>query len=137
MIRKDNLINAILPQPSPVPPPQVATKRPADDSGSETSDCVVEKTLATESSTNVLDPDVVMTDVSDGPPSAKKVKRSPAKKKKKGLLGVVFPMQPKNPVALLNELRQNLTFDLVSQTGPVHAPVFTMKVTVSCVPYFR
>lgn len=67
-------------------------------------------------------------------PPAKKTKKSPAKKKKKsngGLLGITFPMTPKNPVALLNELRQNLTFDLISQTGPVHAPVFTMKVVVS------
>lgn len=68
----------------------------------------------------------------DSPPGAKKAKKSPPKKKKKGILGSNFPLQPpKNPVALLNELRQNLTFDLVSQTGPVHAPVFTMKVIVS------
>lgn len=67
----------------------------------------------------------------DNPPSAKKLKKSPPKKKKRPILGLIAPSQPKNPVALLNELRQNLIFDLVSQTGPVHAPVFTMKVIVS------
>lgn len=77
--------------------------------------------------------DIDMDTCDDSPPGAKKAKKSPPKKKKKGLSGSTFPLQPpKNPVALLNELRQNLTFDLVSQTGPVHAPVFTMKVIVSC-----
>lgn len=74
----------------------------------------------------------VEVDTSDSsPPNAKKIKKSPPKKKKKSILGLIAPSQPKNPVALLNELRQNLIFDLVSQTGPVHAPVFTMKVAVS------
>lgn len=83
-----------------------------------------------------VDQDVEM-EMSDSPPSAKKAKKAAPKKKKKAVLGLTFPMQPKNPVALLNELRQNLTFDLVSQTGPVHAPVFTMKVIVSVIPFFR
>lgn len=85
-------------------------KRPAEDADMKD----VEKDVEMETSTS--------------PPSAKKAKK--ASKKKNGILRI-SPMQPKNPVALLNELRQNLTFDLVSQAGPVHAPVFTMKVAVS------
>lgn len=40
------------------------------------------------------------------------------------------PAQPKNPVALLNELRQGLAYVIESQSGPVHAPVFTISVEV-------
>lgn len=70
----------------------------------------------------------------DSPPCAKKLKGSGSKKKRKNL--VALPnlqaiLQPKNPVSLLNELRQGLTYNLVAQTGPVHAPVFTMHVLVS------
>jgi hypothetical protein len=39
--------------------------------------------------------------------------------------------QPKNAVAILNELKKNLVYDLESQEGPYHAPVFTMSVMVS------
>lgn len=39
--------------------------------------------------------------------------------------------QPKNTVAMLNELRHGLIYKLESQTGPVHAPLFTISVEVS------
>lgn len=39
--------------------------------------------------------------------------------------------QPKNTVAMLNELRHGLVYKLESQTGPVHAPLFTISVEVS------
>uniref|UniRef100_A0A1A9ZA82 Uncharacterized protein n=1 Tax=Glossina pallidipes TaxID=7398 RepID=A0A1A9ZA82_GLOPL len=38
--------------------------------------------------------------------------------------------QPKNTVAMLNELRHGLVYKLESQTGPVHAPLFTISVEV-------
>ncbi|XP_023035189.2 double-stranded RNA-specific editase Adar isoform X2 [Drosophila willistoni] len=38
--------------------------------------------------------------------------------------------QPKNTVAMLNELRHGLTYKMESQTGPVHAPLFTISVVV-------
>lgn len=70
----------------------------------------------------------------DSSPCAKKLKTSGSKKKRKSMLSIadVSSILPKNPVSLLNELRQGLVYDLVSQTGPVHAPVFTMHVLVSC-----
>lgn len=39
--------------------------------------------------------------------------------------------QPKNTVAMLNELRHGLIYKLDSQSGPVHAPLFTISVEVS------
>jgi hypothetical protein len=51
-------------------------------------------------------------------PSKKKRKRSPAQ------------CQPKNAVCALNELRPGLTYNTVSMTGPVHAPLFTISVEV-------
>lgn len=36
-------------------------------------------------------------------------------------------LSPKNPVMRLNELRSGLEFNVESQTGPVHAPVFVMR----------
>ncbi|XP_030377950.1 double-stranded RNA-specific editase Adar-like isoform X1 [Scaptodrosophila lebanonensis] len=38
--------------------------------------------------------------------------------------------QPKNTVAMLNELRHGLVYKLETQTGPVHAPLFTISVEV-------
>ncbi|XP_065366086.1 double-stranded RNA-specific editase Adar isoform X2 [Calliphora vicina] len=38
--------------------------------------------------------------------------------------------QPKNTVAMLNELRHGLIYKLESQSGPVHAPLFTISVEV-------
>lgn len=52
-----------------------------------------------------------------------------AKKRKTNGIGLV--QQPKNTVAMLNELRQGLVYHLESQVGPVHAPIFTMTVEVS------
>ncbi|KAJ8272479.1 hypothetical protein GJAV_G00089570 [Gymnothorax javanicus] len=37
----------------------------------------------------------------------------------------------KNAVVQLNELRPGLRYDLVSQTGPVHAPLFSVRVEVN------
>lgn len=50
-------------------------------------------------------------------------------KKKQRLSKERIP-QPKNTVAMLNELRPGLVYKLESQTGPVHAPVFTISVEV-------
>lgn len=44
--------------------------------------------------------------------------------------GSVPTQQTKNTVAMLNELRQGLVYTLESQTGPIHAPTFTMSVEV-------
>lgn len=41
--------------------------------------------------------------------------------------------QPKNAVAILNELKKNLVYELESQEGPYHAPVFTMSVLVGLI----
>ncbi|XP_055587066.1 double-stranded RNA-specific editase Adar isoform X2 [Uranotaenia lowii] len=38
--------------------------------------------------------------------------------------------QTKNTVAVLNELKRNLVYNLESQSGPVHAPLFSMSVVV-------
>lgn len=51
----------------------------------------------------------------------------PPRKKRKA---VGDASQPKNPVALLNELRQGLAYVMESQSGPVHAPLFTISVEV-------
>lgn len=51
--------------------------------------------------------------------------------RKKPKNGTGKEAQPKNPVAMLNELRPQLTYELASQSGPVHAPIFTISVTVS------
>lgn len=53
----------------------------------------------------------------------------PPKKKMKNGIASVTP-QPKNTVAMLNELRQGLIYTLEGQAGPVHAPIFTMSVEV-------
>lgn len=45
--------------------------------------------------------------------------------------------QPKNSVAILNELKKNLVYELESQEGPYHAPVFTMSVVVSTIYQFK
>lgn len=44
--------------------------------------------------------------------------------------GPSLTQQTKNTVAILNELRQGLLYNLESQTGPIHAPTFTMSVEV-------
>lgn len=54
-----------------------------------------------------------------------------SQKRKFKLDGLLPPPPQKNTVAMLNELRQGLVYELEGQTGPVHAPVFTMSVIVS------
>lgn len=49
----------------------------------------------------------------------------PRKRKK-----VPEPVVPKNGLVRLNEARPGLQYKLLSQTGPVHAPVFVMAVEV-------
>ncbi|XP_023665827.2 double-stranded RNA-specific editase 1-like isoform X2 [Paramormyrops kingsleyae] len=49
------------------------------------------------------------------------------KKRKKA----VGPVLPKNALMQLNEIRPGLQYQLQSQTGPVHAPVFIMTVEVN------
>lgn len=58
----------------------------------------------------------------------------PPKKKMKNGIASVTP-QPKNTVAMLNELRQGLIYTLEGQAGPVHAPIFTMSVEVCAIKY--
>lgn len=53
---------------------------------------------------------------------------SPVSKKKRKANG---PAPPKNALMQLNELKPGLEFKFVSQTGLVHAPVFTMSVEVN------
>lgn len=57
-------------------------------------------------------------------PQKKRVKRNGDAAADKG-------PQTKNTVALLNELRKNVIYEVESQSGPVHAPIFTMSVLVS------
>lgn len=54
----------------------------------------------------------------------------PPKKRIKNGISATSPPQPKNTVAMLNELRQGLVYTLEGQSGPVHAPIFTMTVEV-------
>ncbi|XP_077118132.1 interleukin enhancer-binding factor 3 isoform X2 [Ranitomeya variabilis] len=59
--------------------------------------------------------------------------KSPSKKKKKILKkddGKNEPPQVMNALMRLNQLKPGLQYKLISQTGPVHAPVFTMSVEV-------
>ena len=42
---------------------------------------------------------------------------------------------PKNALMHLHEMKPGIVFQMESQTGPVHAPVFTMSVTVNGVKY--
>ncbi|XP_059471720.1 double-stranded RNA-specific editase Adar isoform X2 [Neocloeon triangulifer] len=50
------------------------------------------------------------------------------KRKKNNALG---PLQPKNAVCALNELRPGLEYSMVSQEGPTHSPLFTMSIEVN------
>ncbi|XP_073443655.1 interleukin enhancer-binding factor 3 isoform X2 [Dendrobates tinctorius] len=58
--------------------------------------------------------------------------KSPSKKKKKILKKDEKnePPQVMNALMRLNQLKPGLQYKLISQTGPVHAPVFTMSVEV-------
>ncbi|XP_037552315.1 double-stranded RNA-specific editase 1-like isoform X2 [Nematolebias whitei] len=53
-------------------------------------------------------------------------KYKPKKRKK-----VSGPILPKNALMQLNEIKPGLQYKLLSQTGPVHAPVFVMTVEVN------
>lgn len=59
----------------------------------------------------------------DGPTQSR---YRPRKRKK-----VPGPVVPKNALMQLNEIRPGLQYKLLSQTGPVHAPVFVMTVEVN------
>uniref|UniRef100_A0A8C9FG65 Interleukin enhancer binding factor 3 n=1 Tax=Pavo cristatus TaxID=9049 RepID=A0A8C9FG65_PAVCR len=58
--------------------------------------------------------------------------KSPSKKKKKiqKKEEKVEPPQAMNALMKLNQLKPGLQYKLVSQTGPVHAPIFTMSVEI-------
>uniref|UniRef100_A0A8C3FXH6 Interleukin enhancer binding factor 3 n=1 Tax=Chrysemys picta bellii TaxID=8478 RepID=A0A8C3FXH6_CHRPI len=58
--------------------------------------------------------------------------KSPSKKKKKiqKKEEKTEPPQAMNALMKLNQLKPGLQYKLVSQTGPVHAPIFTMSVEV-------
>ncbi|CAG2062086.1 unnamed protein product, partial [Timema podura] len=61
----------------------------------------------------------LLTDSSEGLPARKKRKKSAS-----------VQSQPKNAVCALNELRPGLEYTTVDQSGPVHAPTFTVSVEV-------
>lgn len=54
---------------------------------------------------------------------------SPKKRK------LTMPFNEKNPISILNELRAGLKYNLLEQSGPAHAPIFTVSVTVDGHPY--
>uniref|UniRef100_A0A803SR20 Interleukin enhancer binding factor 3 n=1 Tax=Anolis carolinensis TaxID=28377 RepID=A0A803SR20_ANOCA len=63
--------------------------------------------------------------------------KSPSKKKKKiqKKEEKAEPPQAMNALMKLNQLKPGLQYKLVSQTGPVHAPIFTMSVEVDGITY--
>lgn len=63
--------------------------------------------------------------------------KSPSKKKKKiqKKEEKSEPPQAMNALMKLNQLKPGLQYKLVSQTGPVHAPIFTMSVEVDGITY--
>ncbi|XP_055616319.1 uncharacterized protein LOC129762255 isoform X2 [Toxorhynchites rutilus septentrionalis] len=68
---------------------------------------------------------------SSGSPAARKRRKlQQAQLKAGGDPSAEQAPQTKNTVAVLNELKRNLVYNLESQTGPVHAPLFTMSVVV-------
>ncbi|KAI8128048.1 Double-stranded RNA-specific editase Adar [Lucilia cuprina] len=81
---------------------------------------------------SVLTPSVDMNGYSRKSPSKRRYegsKYSGTPKKKTRTSKERVP-QPKNTVAMLNELRHGLVYKLESQSGPVHAPLFTISVEV-------
>ncbi|KAL7030623.1 hypothetical protein ACKWTF_006732 [Chironomus riparius] len=62
--------------------------------------------------------------------SAEQSIKTSSRKRRKGSTNNQQDPQPKNAVAILNELKKNLVYELESQEGPYHAPVFTMSVLV-------
>ena len=78
-----------------------------------------------------MDEDVQMEDATQGqkrPLGEDGGEKKPKKKRKSGGGGGI-PL-PKNALMQLNEMRPGLEYTVVSQSGPVHAPMFTMSVTV-------
>ena len=55
----------------------------------------------------------------------------PPFKKHKGGVGIGAPGHGKNAVMQLNEVKPGVEFKFVSQTGPVHSPVFKMEVEIN------
>ncbi|XP_022913160.1 double-stranded RNA-specific editase Adar isoform X2 [Onthophagus taurus] len=53
-----------------------------------------------------------------------------AKQVKKKKLKTSVAITDKNPVATLNELRMGLKYEVLEQSGPPHAPLFTVSVVV-------
>ena len=72
-------------------------------------------------------PEGVITD-----PQQQQQQQQRREKKKRKLSG---PVVPKNALMRINELKPGLQFVFVGQTGPVHAPMFTMSVEVNGVVY--
>jgi len=56
-------------------------------------------------------------------------------KKKKRRKKVSGPPLPKNALMQLNEIKPGLVYNLMSQSGPVHSPIFIMRVEVNGVVY--
>merc|ERR1711931_96545 len=52
-----------------------------------------------------------------------------------GAPGGVPPGQGKNAVVQLNEVKPGVEYKFVSQTGPVHSPVFKMEVEINGTAY--
>lgn len=63
-----------------------------------------------------------------GTPPPRKRRRS--NKRKGDILGVQGQREPKNALMQLNEIRPGLTYNVVSQEGPTHCPVFCVSVVV-------
>ncbi|XP_061571774.1 double-stranded RNA-specific editase 1-like [Cololabis saira] len=57
--------------------------------------------------------------------------RTPSRYKPKRRKTAAGPVPPKNALVRLNEVRPGLQYRLLSQTGPVHAPVFVMAAEVN------
>ncbi|MEQ2210143.1 hypothetical protein XENOCAPTIV_008932, partial [Xenoophorus captivus] len=57
------------------------------------------------------------------------------KKMKRNLRKAIDSNQPMNALMRLNQIRPGLQYRLLSQSGPVHAPVFTMSVDVDGTVY--
>lgn len=55
------------------------------------------------------------------------------RKKLKG----IHRMSERNPVAILNDLRNGLKYELLDMQGPQHAPVFTIAVVVDSQQVFN
>lgn len=88
-----------------------------------------------------VDPSVPSNPLAAIPPPANPLKRPlemvvpESKKSKKRKKASSENAAPKNALMHLNEMKPGLQFVLKGQTGPVHAPTFTMAVEVNGVTY--